>query len=103
MSTYVTIGRNVDGRPMSPTAWATFKRTVAEALVYETDGSIVTTAEGFGHWEGSSEMAYVVVVDRAPRDDSQLDARLRDLAARYGQEAIAYAVAEVSFAYAVAR
>ncbi len=98
MSTYATIGRNVGDEPMSSTRWALARADVRRAIARHA-GPVVTTAEGFGEYEGTTEATYVVVGAGSPADKelAELRAYLAVVAAEYGQEAIALTVAPVDF------
>jgi hypothetical protein len=89
---FVTIGRNVGMEPMSRQKWRSFRqatRLVLDATVGSPDFEIV----GFGgRWGGVAEMAAVfVVLGTVTRLDLLME-RLKELAASYGQEAIALAI-----------
>ena len=103
MSTTITIGRNVDGVPMSDVDWAQFKLDVGVLLARHC-GALVTSAEGHGVWEGETEQCYVAATAESPAD-SGLDAYLdrahgafredvRELSGMWLQEAIAVVIAD---------
>lgn len=86
----VTIGRNVDGVPMSPGQWQTFMQDVNDwAATAFTD--VYFRGEGWGHSEQwGTEVAFTVVGAfpdwRVWSDHRDALDRLRE---QYGQEAVA--------------
>ena len=96
MSTYVSIGRNVGAEPMSAERWKAFRRETA-VVVGAHCGQVVTRAKGVGVFDGVSESTAIVVADGAPQDADAFADSIGALARRYGQDAIAVAVADVKF------
>jgi hypothetical protein len=100
---YISIGRNVQGTPMTAERWQEFK--TALRVVGWTHGNIVTDAEGAGVYEGKTEETYLVAVSlRGPEfgrlntiDLTNLREDLSHLAQHYGQESIALTVGEPEF------
>jgi hypothetical protein len=81
---------------MSDERWAAFR----EEVYYSTEifaGPIVTSAEGTGVYEGTRETTYVVVGASDPWSAGAFRARISIMAAEYGQDAIAIAVASPEF------
>lgn len=93
-SSYVSIGRNIGGEPMSEDRWAAFKAETVEAVERHA-GPVVTVAEGVGMYEGTREGTLVVV--GASYGGHALEVELGRLAARYEQDAIAHAFATPDF------
>ena len=96
MSVYVSIGRNIGSEQMSAEAWRDFRRDVVDA-VEAYAAPLVSETDGVGWWEGKSEATAVIVGAGEYLDHGPLAARLEVLRKRYGQEAIAVAVAEPIF------
>lgn len=105
------IGRNASNVPMSETAWATFQQDVKEEIVtaiYQATSAqglglmpLFQVHTGEGEWEGvKEESAHVSIYFDHPWEDAEfadiahaLEDRLSNLAHAYGQDAIAFVVA----------
>lgn len=102
VTVYVTIGRDVGGKPMPAQSWADFQLDVRGTL-QSADLDIVTEAYGIGRWGDVVEDCHIVVAvgPLGPLDGGLLVARLYDqlgmLAERYQQEAIALSVTTTAF------
>jgi hypothetical protein len=78
--------------------WSDFRRDIRRTLDLYV-GPVVTDADGLGEYDGRTEDTAVLVGEQTA-SGVQLGAlriALQALARRYGQEAIALAVAEVDF------
>ncbi len=98
MSTYVSVGRNINGAPMHRDAWSKFKDATS-AVVKVNIGNVVTEAEGFGEYEGETEQTYIVVSSASPDGAPlvRLEADLARLARTFGQESIALTIGRARF------
>jgi hypothetical protein len=94
VSTYVSIGRNVDGVRMRSQRWESFRLATLEA-VEQHAGPVVASAEGIGRYNGEVEGTFVVV--GAAYGGYALERALGKLAAEYGQESIAVTYGSPSF------
>ena len=96
MATIVTIGRNVNGVPMTTDAWRAFNEETFE-LVERYAGPVVFDGEGVGIWGDEREVAATLIGERDYIQTASLFVRdLRDLAVKYGQEAIALTIANTT-------
>lgn len=98
MQLYVSIGRNRGGLPMPARDWRAFQRSL-EAVVAQVADPIYTRALGEGEWRDGEvivrEDCYVLVGELLAEDSvDQLRNKLAKLARRYGQDAIALALAD---------
>lgn len=87
----ITFGRNVDGEPMSATAWEGFHAAVL-AVLNRLDATVLSDATYTGSWEGVTEDAAIVLCEVEPTN-SLRDA-LAGLARIYAQDAIGLTVGE---------
>lgn len=100
MSTFaVTIGRNVDGVPLSEEDWQAFAAETDQAVAWAAETIHVRAAQHAGQWNDAPELACTWIAETiddagAHEDISALRLALRVLAGRYGQEAIALTVGE---------
>ena len=100
----INIGRNVDGMPMSRKAWASFIDESAAALVYAATidnaerrsmlrDDVVEIHTGTGSYGGIREdSAHVSMFHSDGIDADDVRAVMADVAARYGQDAVALIV-----------
>lgn len=86
----LTIGRNVDGRPMSAVAWLDFKESLAIAAdAYRSaPAAILGRYDGAGIWEGTEEDSAAILLTVDAADLPALDQELIALAESFGQECI---------------
>lgn len=98
MSTYVSIGRNVNGKPMTEDKWRNFRMRL-HWTVEKFTGPIVSVCNGTGTYQGVSEDTYIVVGMQNPSeaDKEALTAALTYLSFKYDQESIALTIAEPHF------
>jgi hypothetical protein len=95
---YVSIGRNVNGTPMSRGEWLTFQAQVLEVFRDSGFGLHDTLAEGVSRWGNESEGTAVFVWFHHNEPLSRLVQRaLAEVAKSFGQEAIAWSVAGTNF------
>ena len=100
---YVSVGRDVDGTPMSYEDWCNFRMRVEECVM---DNEKLVTADtyatGGSRWGETSEECMVLVwFDFDSALLRQTEEELAEIAKAYGQEAIAWAVAETQFVVGV--
>lgn len=98
MSTYVSIGRNIQNEPMSEHDWGEFVKRVTLAVELFA-GPIVSTTLGSGVYQGKTEGCAVIVGAGNPAKHSlsYLKASLSALATSFKQECIALTVATPEF------
>jgi hypothetical protein len=90
---YISIGRNVQGRPMPSEEWENFKGALR--VVAEKYGEGVSYAGGIGRYDRVLEETYIVAVSLALGVPANLVREdLSHLAQYYGQESIALTVGE---------
>lgn len=100
MHTYtVTIGRNVGTTPMSDTDWRDAQTDIHQALRYVLGRTpSIESHYGTGTWDGVTEESVKVTAlsEHGITDEAIaiLRARLRVIAARYSQDAIALQMCE---------
>lgn len=95
MNIVVTIGRNIEGLPMSFTAWENYQERLGKILRPAIKTHYFAGLGG-GTWEGQAEEAYTLIgeYDKTyPKTCLRLD--LRDLARDFGQDAIALTFGDV--------
>lgn len=91
---YVAIGRNIGDKPMHLDKWREFQDDVIRAVGYPPD----TIAHGGSFWKTQSEDTCVLVWFGIDWIRELSEARLRDVAGDYGQDAIAWIAGETQFA-----
>jgi hypothetical protein len=92
VSTYVSIGRNVRGEPMSRHDWADFC-TRTRGAIRDFCGTTYSEAYGEGEYNGVGEECHIVVAPVPTTANlAALRAALRALAAHFGQECIALTI-----------
>ena len=95
----VTVGRNINGAPMSADHWEALQRRVRTVLAYATTGTgRLESHYGVGDWSGVTEdSAKITRYGTAwgqERGAEWLRAEIGDLARVYRQEAIALVIGE---------
>jgi hypothetical protein len=94
---YVSIGRNVGQTPMGDDRWEEFRLDVRHAIGKQL-GAPDTVAFGESHYGGDPEQTCVMVwFDLIGTLDGSVLDDLAILAGHYGQESIAWSVAETNF------
>jgi len=88
----ISIGRNIDGRPMTDDRWESFRDAVSEALAWEVATTYVDGALSTGSWQGAPETSATWVASLSESQLPTLRIRLRILARRFHQDAIALTV-----------
>lgn len=88
----ISIGRNVNDRPMSAALWAGFTLDVQTLLENVEAEIFVRTAKSEGVWDGVSEDSYTWVASVDAAYLSALEVNLSRLADTYLQDAIALTV-----------
>lgn len=98
MSTYASIGRNVESTPMSDAAWKAYRRAVRDVLK-DYAGPIVSDTAGAGLYADMPEETAVIVSAGTPAGVGLHNLRvdLSAIAYAFGQETIALTVAPVAF------
>lgn len=91
---YVAIGRNIGDKPMHLDKWREFQDDTIRAVGYPPD----TIAHGGSFWKTQSEDTCVLVWFGLEDIPKHAEWRLREVAADYGQDAIAWSVSETQFA-----
>jgi hypothetical protein len=97
MAVVVSVGRNIGTEPMPLAEWQSFQDAVTNTL----GSPVYFRGTGVGTYEGVTEESFTVITASPAwptwrmRD---LKEDLSDLAARYGQKAIAVTVGPTSFA-----
>jgi hypothetical protein len=94
VSTYVSIGRNVNGEPMAIDRWHAFVAETTTA-VERLAGPVVSITEGTGFYEGEREHT-AVIVGAADETFGLVDA-LEALTAAYEQDTIAVTWGKATF------
>jgi hypothetical protein len=86
----LTIGRNIDGRPMSAVSWLDFKESLAIAAdAYRSaPAAVLGRYDGRGIWEGTEEDSAAILLTVDAADLPALDRELIALAESFGQECI---------------
>lgn len=86
---WVSIGRNVDGVPMSEQDWCDFfAHTHTACLVW---GNVITNVTGRSFWNGDDEETRLILVTLSePWQEANLRTSLARLARQYRQEAIGF-------------
>ena len=91
---YVAIGRDIGGTPMPGEQWLELQDEVIQAVGGRPD----TIAHGRSFWRSDSEDTCVFVWFGIDELRELGEARLRDLAGDYGQDAIAWVAGATQFA-----
>jgi hypothetical protein len=96
---YVALGRNIGDTPMELDEWVSFRDEVVELLALSEGLSDPdTVALGESHYGGDPEETWVLVwFDKLSPLSRDTEGRLSYIAVRYGQESIAWSVAETMF------
>jgi len=96
---YVSIGRNVGEVPMSDDDWRKFRIAVEECIMdNERPVTADTYAPGHSRWGDMNEECLVLVwFDIAQKLSDKTVGLLAEIATEFGQEAIAWAVADTQF------
>ena len=96
---YVALGRNVGSEPMSEPTWRQFIVGVSNTIQYCEDLELPDTkALGTSNYAGMSEETCVLVwFDKVSTLSEQCLIALERIAVEYGQEAIAWTVADTKF------
>lgn len=101
MTTYVfSIGRNVDGVPMSDIEWRDFVGSLHSRVTREDSLAIVFGGFGVGWYEGASEASYTLIASGelgTGRSYDDLAEDLRTLAKANRQDSIAFTIGETRF------
>lgn len=93
---YIAIGRNVGDEPMVDARWSAFTRDVLDAIE-ERYGKVDTLADGNSRFGSMAEETRVMVWFDVHAMNAGTEARLGVIAGEYGQDSIAYSVAETEF------
>ena len=98
---HVTIGRNVNGKPMSDDEWTMFVRMVGTGVFMSQDiaenakPTLEETHYGMGEWNGiSEESAIISLITDNPLNEKMLKDWLIHMKHEFHQDAIAYQYAE---------
>lgn len=85
----ITIGRNIESRPMSTRDWIAFKSEVKSLF-----DVVFVEAEHRGEWQGVAELSAVFVGQLSVANPEVVAAKLAVLARQFKQDAIGYMVNE---------
>ncbi|MES2156053.1 MAG: hypothetical protein V4510_13045 [bacterium] len=97
MSVTVSIGRNVEGEPMSNSDWVVFKRDLRHVFA-RLDLAVYFQGAGIGYSdEWGTEEAYTVVAESNVAKEALLNSLLYAVRYLYGQEAVAVTIGPTRF------
>jgi hypothetical protein len=84
----ITIGRNVNGKPMADGDWEAFIASVSWLFFLDHHILVHTKARGTGYWEGDMEDNFTMVVTVPTGYIERLRQRVAEYGRDHGQEAI---------------